>query len=156
MRLPFCDPSSGSALPLACLVCVSMSNSRGAHSYVHAASSLFANVHGITGCAGDGVHNVGGAARELSLWAGKRDNASLLDQRAGFSPGRIAGKGASCFTAFPLLWSGSDQQVPQARRRPAVVCRELVFIWILRDFDSVCGSCLRITKVVNSFLFLKD
>ena len=105
------------------------------------------------GYASDGVHNVGGAARELSLWAAKRDNTSLLDQRAGFAPGRIAGKGASCFTAVLLLWSGSDQQVRQARRMPAMVCRELVFIWILTDFDSVCGSCLRMTKVVNSFFF---
>ena len=53
----------------------------------------FADVHGITGCTGDDVNNVGGAAREHSLWAGKKDNASLLDQRAGFTPGRITEKG---------------------------------------------------------------
>ena len=40
-------------------------------------AARFANVHGITGCAGDGVHNFGGVASELSLWAGKRDNLSL-------------------------------------------------------------------------------
>ena len=102
-------------------------------------AARFADVHGITGCAGD---DVGGAARERSLWAGKRDNASLLDQWAGFTPGRITEKGASCFAAVPLLWSGSNQQVPQVRR-PAIVCRESVFIWILPDFDSVCVSGLR-------------
>ena len=107
-------------------------------------AARFADVHGITGCAGDGVHNrVGGAASELSLWAWKRDNASLLDQRAGFAPGRIAEKGGSCFAAVPLLWSGSNQQVHQVQR-PAIVCRELVFIWIyqtsiqsvIQDYDS--------------------
>ena len=105
-------------------------------------AARFADVHGITGCSGDDVNNVGGAARERSLWAGKRDNASLLDQRAGFTPGRITEKGPSCFAAVPLLWSGSNQQFPQVRW-PAIVCRELVFIWILPDFDSVCVSGLR-------------
>ena len=66
----------------------------------------------------------------------------LLDQRAGFAPGRITEKGASCFAAVPLLSSASNQQVPQVRR-PAIVCRELVFIWNLPDFDSVCVSGLR-------------
>ena len=32
-------------------------------------AARFADVHGITGCAGDDVNNVGGAARERSLWA---------------------------------------------------------------------------------------
>ena len=105
-------------------------------------AARFADVHGITGCAGDDVDSVGGAARERSLWAGKRDNARLLDQRAGFTPGRITNKGASCFAGVPLLWSGSNQQVPQVRR-PAIVCRELVFTWILPDFDSVCVPGLR-------------
>ena len=39
-------------------------------------AARFADVHGITRCAGDDENNVGGAARERSLWAGKRDNAS--------------------------------------------------------------------------------
>ena len=59
-------------------------------------AARFTNVHGITGRADDGVHDVGGSARELSLWAGKWDNTSLLGQWAGFAPGRIAGKGARC------------------------------------------------------------
>ena len=63
-------------------------------------AARFADVHGIAGCAGDGVHNVGGAASELSLWAGKRDKASLLDQRAGCAPGRIAEKVAAVSRLF--------------------------------------------------------
>ena len=82
-------------------------------------AARFTNVHGITGRADDGVHDVGGSARELSLWAGKWDNTSLLGQWAGFAPGRIAGKGASCFAAVPLLRSGCHKQVPQVRR-PAI------------------------------------
>ena len=44
---------------------------------------------------------------------------SLLRERAGFPPGRNAGKSASCFPAVLLLWSGSHKQVPQFRR-PAI------------------------------------
>ena len=82
-------------------------------------AARFTDVHCISGRADDGVHDVGGSARELSLWAGKLDNASLLGQWAGFAPGRIAGKGTSCFAALPLLCSGSHKQVPPVRR-PAI------------------------------------
>ena len=82
-------------------------------------AARFTNVHDITGRADDGEHDFGGSARELSLWAGKWENTSLLGQWAGFAPGCIAEKGVSCFAAVSLLWSGSHKQVPQVQR-PAI------------------------------------
>ena len=76
--MPFSDPSSGSALPLVCLVCASMSNGANSSRRFTQQAARFTDVHGITGRADDGVHDVGGSARELSLWTGKWDNASLL------------------------------------------------------------------------------
>ena len=75
-------------------------------------AACFTDVHGITGRADDGVHDVGGSARELSLWAGKWDNTSLLGQRVGFAPGRIAGKDASC--SFALV--GFSQASPSGSK----------------------------------------
>ena len=41
-------------------------------------TARFEDLHSNTGCAGDGVHNVSGATRELSLWARWSHNASLI------------------------------------------------------------------------------
>ena len=137
-ELPFCDPSSGSALPLACLVCVSMSN--GAHSSVHAASSPFHD------------HRCTRHYRPCRCYRTRRVRWRI--GKRTFLVGWEVGQ-------YQPAWStGRFCTWPHCRERCQLFCASLKLVvnfwnttqrsWTLTNTLSPrCGSCLNITRFAS-------